>query len=84
MCQPMKSGGLGFCYARDLNKAYLIKVGWNLCTNRSVLWVYMLRSKYKRGPNILPKVERQFSESNLWRGYMTFGLISREYGLEDR
>ncbi|QHN95506.1 Putative ribonuclease H protein [Arachis hypogaea] len=46
----------------------MTKVGWELIENKNALWARVLRSKYRSGNDIIPKVERKQSSSNLWKG----------------
>jgi hypothetical protein len=39
LCIPKKFGGLGLHSARNMNKVSFMKAGWQLCNNRSDLWV---------------------------------------------
>jgi len=42
-------GGLGIRSMRQLNSAYLMKLGWRLTTEPSALWARILKEKYSRG-----------------------------------
>lgn len=53
---------------RLINQTALMKAGWNLIIGGKVLWVKNLKSKYKCGRGVLPKVNRDRASSNLWRG----------------
>ncbi|QHO46030.1 LINE-1 retrotransposable element ORF2 protein [Arachis hypogaea] len=68
VCEPKKSGGLGIHRASTLNHSFMTKVGWGLIENKNALWARVLRSKYGSENDIIPKVERKQSSSNLWKG----------------
>lgn len=51
-----------------MNKAMLMKLGWEIVTRRDKLWVQVLRSRYSCGDNIVPVVVKKQIESNTWRG----------------
>lgn len=67
-CQPKRCGGLGVRTARNLNTAFMMKAGWNLYSNRSDLWVEVVRSKYKCGHREFPIVKQRSNASALWSG----------------
>ncbi|KAH1098664.1 hypothetical protein J1N35_015585 [Gossypium stocksii] len=46
ICQPRNQGGLGFRYLSDQNSFFLMKIGFNLVSQRNALWVRVLRAKY--------------------------------------
>ncbi|CAN1782978.1 Putative ribonuclease H protein At1g65750 [Linum perenne] len=46
ICKPKSLGGLGLRNARDLNKAFLMKIVWGLISHPSDLWERVLISKY--------------------------------------
>ncbi|XP_057744587.1 uncharacterized protein LOC130962384 [Arachis stenosperma] len=66
--EPKNSGGLGIRHASQMNKAFMMKAGWGLVEKKDALWVRILRSKYGSGNNVIPRVERKRSNSNLWKG----------------
>ena len=68
VCQPIQHGGLGLRQSSIVNKAFMMKVGWDLIMDREALWARVIRSKYKCGNDILPCVQRRQVSSNLWRG----------------
>ncbi|XP_057760081.1 uncharacterized protein LOC130980412 [Arachis stenosperma] len=66
--KPKNSGGLGIRHAKDLNHAFMMKMGWGLATKKDCLWARVLRSKYKCGNDIIPVVGRKKNDSNIWKG----------------
>ncbi|CAN0830454.1 Putative ribonuclease H protein At1g65750 [Linum grandiflorum] len=68
ICRPKDQGGLGLRSARELNKAYILKVAWGLMKRPEELWARVLISKYlKQSTNGL--VERGTKRiTALWRG----------------
>lgn len=71
VCKPKKWGGLGLRSARNINSASLYKVGYELVAKKEELWVQVVRSKYKCGRDILPRIDRDKPGSNLWRGIVS-------------
>jgi len=65
-----ESGGLGIRSMRQLNSAFLMKLGWRLKTEPATLWTRLLREKYcqRRDPEV--STGRVASCSNAWRGIM--------------
>ncbi|RYR02033.1 hypothetical protein Ahy_B06g080882 [Arachis hypogaea] len=49
----------------------MMKLGWGLVANKDSLWARVLRSKYKCGSDILSRVNRKSSMSNLWKGIVS-------------
>ncbi|CAN1787165.1 Putative ribonuclease H protein At1g65750 [Linum perenne] len=48
ICRPKDQGGLGLRKARELNQAYLMKLGWAILNNLDKLWVQVLTCKYMK------------------------------------
>ncbi|KAK5775483.1 hypothetical protein PVK06_043378 [Gossypium arboreum] len=46
ICQPRSCGGLGIRCVSDQNKAFMMKLGYNIATKTDTLWVRVLRAKY--------------------------------------
>lgn len=60
---------MGFQNLSVLNKAYMLKLGWwQLLNNPSKLWVRIMKSKYKCGPQAMPHVVPHANSSRTWRG----------------
>lgn len=72
VCQSKDKGGIGLRQVRSMNKAMLMKLGWELIQRRDKLWVQILRSKYLCGNNVIPNVDKKHVESNTWRGIRKF------------
>lgn len=68
ICIPKKNGGLGLRTARDINTTFMMKAGWSLCSRKSDMWVKIIRSKYKCGTELVPRINTSRQGSNLWRG----------------
>jgi len=60
--------GLGLRGMRQLNSAYLMKLGWRFNTEPSTLWARLLREKYGRGRDMTHIMGRTPSCSNAWHG----------------
>ncbi|CAN1150946.1 Putative ribonuclease H protein At1g65750 [Linum perenne] len=68
ICRSKDQGGLGFRKARELNDAYMMKLGWMILNDPDRLWVQIITNKYlKETPEGL-KLRRKSGGSNLWRG----------------
>jgi len=61
-------GGLGIRSMRQLNSAYLMKLGWRLTTEADTLWVRVLKDKYCRGRDLATNNRRLSTASNVWKG----------------
>ncbi|CAN1161707.1 Putative ribonuclease H protein At1g65750 [Linum perenne] len=70
VCRPKSLGGLGLRSARDLNKAFLMKLVWNLMSQPDELWVRVLLSKYMVKTANGYMLARKKGFSNAWRGMM--------------
>ncbi|CAN1167006.1 Putative ribonuclease H protein At1g65750 [Linum perenne] len=70
VCKPKGMGGLGLRNARDLNKAFLMKLVWGLLKNPSDLWAKVLIAKYlKKTPEGFV-LARKTGFSAIWRGIL--------------
>ncbi|CAN1802338.1 Putative ribonuclease H protein At1g65750, partial [Linum perenne] len=65
---PKDQGGLGLRKARELNQAYLMKLGWEILNNPNKLWVRVVMSKYLKETSAGPQLRRKSGRSQLWRG----------------
>lgn len=68
LCRPKSWGGLGLRSARHINKVFMLKAGWQLISRKEDLWVQVVRSKYRCGNEIVPRMQVNKPGSNLWRG----------------
>jgi len=66
--KPKNVGELGLRMAKDVNRAFIMKCGWELCTKRDFLWVQIICSKYDYGESIFPHIDQNRTRSNLWKG----------------
>ncbi|CAH9084422.1 unnamed protein product [Cuscuta epithymum] len=62
LCFPTMEGGLGIRSLTDLEKAFTLKLWWKWKTGDS-LWVQIMRTKYERNGNMIPKI----TDSAIWR-----------------
>ncbi|GAU12898.1 hypothetical protein TSUD_73850 [Trifolium subterraneum] len=60
-------GGLGFKRQHQINKAFLMKMLWNLTTKHDDLWCRVLYSKYERNNDLRDFVTSQPYDSPLWK-----------------
>ncbi|CAN1841320.1 Putative ribonuclease H protein At1g65750 [Linum perenne] len=66
--RPKSQGGLGLKKARELNGAYMMKLGWLILQKPEKLWVQVLSSKYLKQTEQGLKLRRKTGGSVLWRG----------------
>ena len=57
-------GGLGLRGMRQLNSAFLMKLGWRFLAEPSTLWTRVLREKYCQGRELESTVTRPATCSN--------------------
>ncbi|CAN1792677.1 Putative ribonuclease H protein At1g65750 [Linum perenne] len=70
VCKPKCLGGLGLRNARDLNKAFLMKIVWGLIHNPSELWAKVLIAKYLKKTADGYVLARKSGHSAIWRGVL--------------
>lgn len=64
LCQPKMRGSLGVRKMDDINKAFMMKLAWNVCVALEKTWVKLIKVMYLRGHRILD-VE-QTSQTSFW------------------
>ncbi|CAN1341790.1 Putative ribonuclease H protein At1g65750 [Linum perenne] len=70
VCKPKSSGGLGLQNARDLNKAFLMKIAWGVFDRPTDLWARVLISKYLKNTHNDYVLARKSGFSTIWRGVL--------------
>ncbi|CAN1754104.1 Putative ribonuclease H protein At1g65750 [Linum perenne] len=70
VCKPKKLGGLGLRSARELNKAFIMKIVWGLIDRPSELWAQVIISKYLKKTEGGYVLARKTGFSAVWRGMM--------------
>ncbi|CAN1811938.1 Putative ribonuclease H protein At1g65750 [Linum perenne] len=70
VCKPKKLGGLGLRSARELNKAFLMKIAWNLISRPAELWSKVLITKYLNVTSDGFVLKRKGGYSAIWRGVL--------------
>ncbi|CAN1744167.1 Putative ribonuclease H protein At1g65750 [Linum perenne] len=70
VCKPKNLGGLGLRSARELNKAFLMKVAWNIISRPGELWVKALSTKYLIRSTGGYTLRSNSGHSALWRGVL--------------
>lgn len=68
VCKSKEAGGLGLRSSRKNNHAFMMKAGWNVCSNRDSLLVQVIIYKYGCGDGPIPKILHRGDASNFWRG----------------
>ena len=66
--KPKALGGLGIHAMRQLNSAFLAKLGWRVLHEPDSFWVRVLHAKYCRGRSGLEALSSKTSDSHVWRG----------------
>ncbi|CAN1779030.1 Putative ribonuclease H protein At1g65750 [Linum perenne] len=65
---PKSQGGLGLRKAKELNEAYMLKLGWQILKHPDKLWVRVLTTKYLKEIDGELSIRRINWGSALWRG----------------
>lgn len=68
ICIPKSTGGLGLRRTRDVNMAFITKLGWQLCTELERMWVKLIWSRYLRGRRITDFQSTLHASSWIWPG----------------
>ncbi|CAN1123634.1 Putative ribonuclease H protein At1g65750 [Linum perenne] len=71
VCMPKSLGGLGLRSARELNKAFLMKVAWGVFSRPDELWVKVLLTKYMKQSINGWCLKRRSGHSATWRGVLS-------------
>ena len=53
--------------ARNVNQAFLSKLGWNMIHRRDDLWVQVLRNRYKCVLDLIPHMQANANSSFTWK-----------------
>ena len=65
--QQRENGGLGIKKMRNMNLAFLAKMGWRLITESYKLWAKNLHAEYVRGKMDFSELEKKRNASNAWK-----------------
>lgn len=68
---PRAQGGLGLRKSRNMNRAFLAKMGWRMAKEKNNLWSIVLRNKYGDRETGLTAIKPKKGASNLWQGLNT-------------
>ncbi|CAN1215673.1 Putative ribonuclease H protein At1g65750 [Linum perenne] len=68
ICRPKEQGGLGLRKAREMNDAYLMKLGWTILKEPDRLWVQIFTDKYLKETSEGLQIRRKTGGSSLWKG----------------
>ncbi|GLT52905.1 hypothetical protein SLA2020_262140 [Shorea laevis] len=69
ICSPKSCGGLGIRPLESQNRSLLAKLAWNILSNKNLLWVSSLKSKYLQKFDLLNS-PLPSSASWLWKGIL--------------
>ncbi|CAN1797820.1 Putative ribonuclease H protein At1g65750 [Linum perenne] len=78
MWRPKSQGGLSLRSAKELNEAYLLKLGWQILKSPEKLWVRTLTNKYLKEVDDELTIRRKNWGSALWREVATIELDETE------
>ncbi|KAF7824532.1 putative ribonuclease H protein At1g65750 family [Senna tora] len=67
VCMKKSDGGLGVMKLKSMNKAFFMKIAWNIITKSNAAWVKVIKEKY-RFDTLSEGPKQKASCSNLWRG----------------
>ncbi|CAN1800039.1 Putative ribonuclease H protein At1g65750 [Linum perenne] len=67
VCRPKSLGGLGLRSARELNRAFIMKLVWGVLSRPEELWVKVLTSKYLKRTDHGWMLARKSGFSAVWR-----------------
>lgn len=63
-----------------VNKAYLMKLGWGLISQKDALWAQVLCYKYGCGNLMIPVMKSGSQISHLWRGILQqWPMVEKAY-----
>jgi len=69
--QPKHMGGLGLRRLDIMNKACLMKLGWELQNNGTNFWCSVLKGKYGRGVLNSVNATAKPTDSSLWKALVS-------------
>ncbi|CAN1799557.1 Putative ribonuclease H protein At1g65750 [Linum perenne] len=75
VCRPKSLGGLGLRSARDLNRAFIMKLIWGILSLPEELWVKVLTSKYLKRIDYGWVLARKSGFSAVWRVMIDLNLV---------
>ncbi|XP_061371303.1 uncharacterized protein LOC133313907 [Gastrolobium bilobum] len=67
VCRAKEEGGLGLRDQRIVNKAFSMKIGYGMLTNKDTLLARILRSKYKVSSDLMPVLKEDRNGSSVGR-----------------
>ncbi|KAL9228137.1 hypothetical protein vseg_003749 [Gypsophila vaccaria] len=65
--EEKKERGLGLRSMRQVNVAFMAKLGWRMLSEPNPLWARVLRHKYCKGRNDINMFIAKQNSSNLWK-----------------
>lgn len=65
---PKDIGGLGIKNLKEMNLAFLSKLGWRIIYDNRSLWTRTITAKYMKGINNLQNITWKSGGSNIWKG----------------
>lgn len=76
--KPKELGGLGLRSAKDMNMAFLAKLGWRFINSeKDALWVRILAAKYTQWKTIIEALSDKKGTSNVWKSIVKAAQIVR-------
>ena len=73
-----EKGGLGLRNMKNVNLAFMEKLGWRFLTDKKDLWVRVLQGKYENRNVEIHKLIRKQHSSNAWQGIVAGSNVLRK------
>lgn len=75
LTKPKEEGGLGLRNLRDMNLAFMVKLGWRLVSEEEGVWRQVLISKYTRSEPGVGEIRSKRSASHIRQGMVKVRFI---------
>ncbi|XP_061365237.1 uncharacterized protein LOC133308608 [Gastrolobium bilobum] len=71
LCMDKDHGGLGLRKMKEVNRAFIMKIGYGILSNPDALWARVLKSKYKVQSDLVPNISATRNSSSLWKAIVS-------------
>ncbi|CAL0301674.1 unnamed protein product [Lupinus luteus] len=75
---PKHDGSLGLKKMHDFNSALVMKLGWGLISDPTVLRAHDLRAKYDYGVDLMLIILKRYKKSHVWKVLEILGRICKK------
>ena len=82
ICKPKKEGGLGLKDLSEWNEVLLVKILWNIASNKESLWVKWINEIRLKDKNIW-EVQCDSNSSSGWKNLLSFRDKAKEFIIQD-